>query len=536
MTQTDELFSLVKSLNKFEKGYVKKHLTTGLARDGDQMIRLLDAIAAQDEYDEAALKAHFSAGRSKSHFAVSKHTLYRRTLQALAKYQGKSSEFADLFDTLRCAEVLYLRGKHEEALSFLRDAESQLLSDGEREEEYLLVAKLRNRILAATREPFLHLEVRLAEVQQERHALKLLGNRVDYWEFFCKTENLSFNQGTRLSEDRITQIHAWLADPLLADASLALSPHAQINRLESLIRLHYHLHEVDQIEPLAREMLHLIERHPEIMAREWIRYQMAISFVHGILNIQLKLADALKWILLGFGHLNHPDIPEDKARNYSRGWFDYELRCLCRLGLTEVLRHRVGMLQDSNGQLPKEVGMVPRIVMAGNLAWSHLLLGNDSAANAILQEQFTYPYQEWMFDFHQRSRVILLCLVAQQGDTELLFSNVESYRRFVSNRKELNLFDKAVIPFFRNYQPGNQDYHAKFGADLRKLMDHPDRAATLGIHFFPLHLWAEAIAQKITFAQACAREYQPASEETINALVQLPPPLFLRTEKARKTR
>lgn len=72
MRPSTELFNLIKSLSKSEKRYFK--LTSSLQSGEKNYMRLFDAIEAQDEYDEAAIKGKFEGETFVKHLPSEKIT------------------------------------------------------------------------------------------------------------------------------------------------------------------------------------------------------------------------------------------------------------------------------------------------------------------------------------------------------------------------------------------------------------------------------------------------------------------------------
>jgi hypothetical protein len=526
MSQHDELFVLVKSLTKFEKGYVKKRLNASATREGAQLSQLLDAIGQQETYDESSLKGNFSKGRSKSHFAVIKRNLFRRTLLALSSYHGKKSRYAELFDHLRCAEMLHQRGRQQAALDLLKDVAQGLCEDGQREEEILLVARLRNRILALGRNYFTSLEPRLEEINQVQEALRILTSNHHYWQLYSQVEHLNTNTGLRSSSELRETMLEWLQNPLLVEESQAQSLTAQILRLESLIRLHYGLMQMDQVEIHARSLIERLEMLGPELEVEWTRHLFAVSFIMGVHIQQYRYVESLEWQEKGYRILELGAVSDVQRARYSRGLFNAELQCYCRLGMVSDLRRRLAQTTTPEGLMPAFMQDSSRWILYPNLIWAHMLVGDVKRAMTCFRELHDQPYQDWMFDILQKSRVIAFCCLASQGDTEQLHRMTEAYRKFICSRKQLNDYDKVLIRFFKGYMPNDRRRHGDFSRELLKLENERKGDEVVGIQFFPVYLWANAIELGLSFAEVSARCHGTVQEPYLSRLRQLPVPMF----------
>lgn len=87
MRSSDNLYILIKSLTKGEKLYFKKFSSKQVKGDGNNYIRLFDAInnlVKKDDINETELKAILKSYKLINNFSVAKSYLYERILESLA--------------------------------------------------------------------------------------------------------------------------------------------------------------------------------------------------------------------------------------------------------------------------------------------------------------------------------------------------------------------------------------------------------------------------------------------------------------------
>lgn len=92
----DDIFQLVKSLDKNEKGYFKK-LTAryGAKTSGNDYLKLFDLLDKASEYDEAKIKKQFAKAGKKFNLSAQKNYLYQQIVRALRSYSsGKNSTYS----------------------------------------------------------------------------------------------------------------------------------------------------------------------------------------------------------------------------------------------------------------------------------------------------------------------------------------------------------------------------------------------------------------------------------------------------------
>lgn len=121
MTPSLDLFRLIKSLSPTEKAYFKKFSSFTKSQKGKNVYLLLfDAIAAQDEYDEAKLKKKFQHLQFIKQLPVVKNYLHSRILDALALYHSEMNPRVMVRNTLNKAEILKKKGLYDQSMKLLK--------------------------------------------------------------------------------------------------------------------------------------------------------------------------------------------------------------------------------------------------------------------------------------------------------------------------------------------------------------------------------------------------------------------------------
>ncbi|QEC67095.1 hypothetical protein FRZ67_07255 [Panacibacter ginsenosidivorans] len=115
---TDELFQLIKSLDKGEKRSFKLYMKRSSGGEDLKIIRLFDALDRMDEYDEKVL---LSRNKSilKQQLSNMKASLYKQLLASLR--QTKDDENIDIYlnEQMGYARILYNKGLYHQALKIL---------------------------------------------------------------------------------------------------------------------------------------------------------------------------------------------------------------------------------------------------------------------------------------------------------------------------------------------------------------------------------------------------------------------------------
>lgn len=110
MSSSDDLFRLIKSLNKQEKRYFKLRTAVYNKPAGHQAHKLFDALDKLHVYDERAFLRNHPNAPFVKHFAPAKYELTTMLLNSLAAFHAKASVEAELREQLSYIEILYRKG------------------------------------------------------------------------------------------------------------------------------------------------------------------------------------------------------------------------------------------------------------------------------------------------------------------------------------------------------------------------------------------------------------------------------------------
>lgn len=115
----DELFQLIKALEKGEKRNFKLYVGRNAPADDLKIITLFDAIDKADNYDEEAiLRKHPSI--QKQQLSNLKGYLYRQILSSLRLIRNEQSVDLQLHEQLDHARILYNKGLYHQSLKMLQ--------------------------------------------------------------------------------------------------------------------------------------------------------------------------------------------------------------------------------------------------------------------------------------------------------------------------------------------------------------------------------------------------------------------------------
>lgn len=126
MKASNELFLLIKSLNKTEKSYFKKKSSNFIKNKENYYVRIFNLIDKQTselkEYDEEKIKKNLKDQKLINSLPVFKNYLYNEILKSLSMYYTGSNKNLELKDYLKMTEILFQKGMISQCKKLLKKA------------------------------------------------------------------------------------------------------------------------------------------------------------------------------------------------------------------------------------------------------------------------------------------------------------------------------------------------------------------------------------------------------------------------------
>ena len=138
MNNQDQLFQLINSLSKSEKGYFKKYSCLHVKGLKNNYIKLFDAIDNSNEYDEQKIRIALVKEKFINHLPRTKNYLYNLILKSLREFHTNSTSNAAIKILIRNIELLISKGMITQCYKLVKKA--KLLA--EKYESHLLLIEI----------------------------------------------------------------------------------------------------------------------------------------------------------------------------------------------------------------------------------------------------------------------------------------------------------------------------------------------------------------------------------------------------------
>jgi len=124
MKISDDLFQLIKSLEKQEKRYFKLFLSRSGERSSKNMVLLFDALDKQEVYDESLIKEKFKDHTFSKQLHVAKNRLQKSILRSLELYHSENTLENRINRLLHQVSILYRKGLIKQSFKILGKAKT----------------------------------------------------------------------------------------------------------------------------------------------------------------------------------------------------------------------------------------------------------------------------------------------------------------------------------------------------------------------------------------------------------------------------
>ena len=184
MKTSSDLHRLIRSLTPAEKRYFK--LFSSQQGKRKNYVDLFDALAAQQEYDEAALRRKFAGEKFLKQFNVARKYLYDLIMKALVNFHATASVSGEIRDLLSRAEILFQRG-----LSDLAERSGEKALELA-EQHDLIVARMQALVvLRRIRQPDITAPEVIAEIFEPQHeTIEQLQKQITMGELYFRSSVL----------------------------------------------------------------------------------------------------------------------------------------------------------------------------------------------------------------------------------------------------------------------------------------------------------------------------------------------------------
>jgi hypothetical protein len=485
MKPTEELFELIKSLNKSEKRYFKLYFSS---RENVNYITLFNEIESREAYDEKAIKEKFKDEKFTKQLTFTKNYLYNSIINSLISYNRSKSTETQLTGLVIKLRILFKKGLYRQYFKAIKKYKAKAW---EYEKFYILLEITRlQRLISETKKFRTFDPGKLYE--EESEILKKIENTGKYSSLFCQASQLKREVGISGDKTKISRADYILSDDLLKDRQNALSTQA-LEYYYNIKRTLYSLKGYSGKEfYYSRKRLECIEKNPK-------------SFRDDIIDNRKEALYSLIMLSIERGSIHEFDIYLDKYKSIPAVTEDDKIDrevtppyvmlqfIISSKQLEEGEKAAAGVkknLHAYKGKLDRDIELESMFAL---VKYRFDRTEFDGALYE-LNELLSHPLIEYRKDIHTYAKLMNVLIHYELGNFELLEYLIESTKRHLSREKEqyrseiagINLIKKAIM-----VRPGRHriDLTGEMERVIKKIKTPENKK--IRFHYFDLADWLE---------------------------------------------
>lgn len=442
-TPSKKLFNLVKSLSGSEKRYFKLFINQGEQKKS-KYVQLFDAIEAQQEFDEDALKATIYQGETieSRKYSELKAYLYDLIIDSLQAYDEKQNPGAQLNNMLQGMQVLYKRSLFKDCHELLNKIH-RLAKRYEKFEVLLEVCDW-NRKIAYAQADIDYLDSNLTQIQEEEELyLKKLENLRSFQASFFSIYTLIRKKAVR-NQSYWNQLNQILDTPLLKNESAALSHKALVLYFRIYSIYYYGTRNTSSFYETSKKLIELMESKAHLLQEDYSSYIAALS------NLSIACGKLGKYdeveVCLNKMKSIRPNTIDDQLKIHRQYYANYFGLCLVKgafsAGVEALEKHQKEIKSLDKTQFNRSSFFFQYFCI-------YFGAGDYDQALYYLNQWLNQPKTIERQDLQSLARILNLVIHFEMGNYLLLDSLLRSAYRFFTKKNQMQEFERAMVQLFK---------------------------------------------------------------------------------------
>lgn len=495
-TVSDDLYRLIKSLNKSEKGYFKKFAAKSASGSRQNYILLFDAIDELESYDENLLKKKLKDPSLVKQLAVYKVYLFNLILKSLHLYGAYENSESRLSEMLINVKTLVSKHLYKEADKVLKKAKELALKFDKTKFLYEILGTERHILMLMPGKNALEKRRKIFEEQQA--LLKYISDfHIQSWLCDQMTIFVDYEADYKTAENA-AKIEEIMSNPYLADENIPQGYYSKMNFYHTHLiysgsqnnnnKIFYYLKkEIDFYET----NIPFVEENPINYASALINFMLFSSYEKRQKDVDTAIAklNTLKKRLKN-------KIPRETemqiffhASNVEM--IIFEKNCDIHKG-----RLKAKQIERDLAAYGNDVPVNIKALMLVNLACFYLIDDDHDSALESVNLVLNDPKLSLRNDVIEIARLLQLLIHYELGNYDLLEYLAESARKFFKAKKHSPKLENILVDFFRNAVKHPANEHKELFDELafRLKASLKDLSGNTPQVYFDFVSWAESKA------------------------------------------
>lgn len=505
MKTSDNLFKLIRSLNKSEKGYFKKYANFHVRNNQNNYTRIFDAIDGQKEYNEEKILKKFRNERFVNQFAVAKNYLYEMILESLEAYHKNST--TEIRSILNRIEILVDKGLYAQAQKLLRKVKEMAIQHEKL--TYIPEINLMEQSIYRMHYDVGHLRDNSDSLIEEIEVCAMkIRNMAEYESLKNRLYVQRIEMGMLRNEKEVKSYDWLLESPLLKNDREALSVNAKILYYELYASYYNYIEDSAKCYAFSSQLISLIEENKQVIEAN-VNFPTHFLYRHSIQCYNMgKYHEALEYI----SRMEVLKVKSDVQKlNILLKAYNTKLNVYFRMGnmkqclrLVPEIENLLGKAKDAD-KLLKEViyWQVTSVLMISDqykLALKWLVKANIAENFNIRQ------------DLECIGRIMEIILHYELGKFDLMEYRIKSTYRFLASKQKMYELERVILASIQKLinvktKEESIQFFCQLKAALEPIVKDPLESKFLV--YFDIMSWLESKIEKKKFEEVVKSKLKP---------------------------
>lgn len=455
-TTSDDLFVLIKSLTKQEKRYFKIHASKHVIGSQNKYLKVFDAIDAQENYDEQALRKKFAKEPFIKQMFVIKNYLSELILKTLTAYHSEKNSEALIRSWIQSFDVLFDKGLYEHCAKLL--ARAQKLATQSENFPLLIEVLQKKHQLCKSGSAYYMDEKEIDElIGMKKQATEKLANLVQYEELHDKLQNRILKKGwyVRKDEEIKREYSSIVKNDFFSSESLALSERSRMYYYMNNSIFSYLKGDAAHSYDYSKKLVNMLEQSPDVATSYMPEY---ISGLNNLVFTSMRLGNFGE----AFAYIH-------KLKSLKVGSEMLESKLFRAACLPELIMHNYSQQTDAGLKVSREVETklvqyekyMPRqdvYYFLYNISCLNFKAGKFTEASKYLFKITNDPEAQAMSDIQANSRILNLIVKFELDEVDLLPYIIRSTYRFLLKQNRYHKFENIILSFIRKLPSTTDKY------------------------------------------------------------------------------
>jgi hypothetical protein len=500
MAAKDDLFQLIKSLEKNEKRYFTMYTSRNFSDGESNTLLLFNELDRMEEYDEEKLKKKLSvskAGKSLvKYLSAEKKALHTMLMRAMRNYHAEKSVDVQLHELLM--DEQYYHGKSLYELQAKTLYKAKKLAEEYEKFPVLLTLLQREAKMLIERKTKDYDEVRSRVHTEESQVIEKLMNE---YQFRVLKDDLFIDTRAGVDirrEDLQKKIDEKIAHPLMQSESNALSFHARIH-YNKVYRAYYRLKsDMPKSWEHSRRIVELYEANSALKEELSIGYKIALANYLGACHVTHKY-DEFEETLKKMKSI--PPKSLDEEGEVFQDATLYELLYYLNTGKYSVALKAIPEIEKGMKLFEAKINKGSELVIYYNITVLYFILEDWKGAMhwvaKIIEDK-----SDSRKDLQHFARMLQLLFHYEMGKGDMMDYLTRSVYRYLEKEEKLMSFERMMILFLKKlpFTMGEKERLAAFiklKEEIERLKTTPSEKTTVGMEEMTIWLTSKIEKRKM---------------------------------------